>query len=226
MTSDPVKLKYFIYLYICINKILNMKKLAFFLLITAGLAFTITSCGGEDGEEKESDSQSESTGGDDESDLIDLSDMALEDLSDHGLPTKIKLPQIPGRSGDIIPFTVENQDDFRWFIQIGEEGDLYRLIIENAEGFENIMEDQKNSFQSFFTIDYIVEEEDIIMYKKTVKSEESVPEQYHIFGVVEIGGIPYKVMSDWTIPFNKLAAKRMYKSVKSLQLQQKDKEAA
>lgn len=198
--------------YICTANYFEMKKFLIHLVIP--FSVLLTSCGGDDkGSETSNDNAGETT-----QPATDFSGMQKVSLNDFQLEAEGMVPQIAGPNGDIIPYTVlHEEDDFFWVIEIGPEGEKFRLIIENAAGMEgDLVAEKKKMFEDFWEIEYLVDEKNIIMYRKAVKGEESVPNQFHVFGVMNVDDIPYKIYSDETIQFRKPEAEEMLRSVRSL----------
>jgi hypothetical protein len=196
-------------MYICWYNLFAMKKFLLSLMLPA--AIVMTSCGGD--EEK-----AEGGDGGEKVEATDFSGMESVDLASMQLKAKVMVPQIAGPNGDIIPPVVKHEeDDFFWTIEIGEGGEKFRLIIENAEGLgEDLVAEKKQMFEDFWEIEYLLDEKDVIMYQKKVKNDGSVPEQFHVFGMVTIDGVKYKVYSDETIQFRKPEAEEMLRTIRSM----------
>ena len=115
--------------YICTANYFEMKKFLIHLVIP--FSVLLTSCGGDDkGSETSNDNAGETT-----QPATDFSGMQKVSLNDFQLEAEGLVPQIAGPNGDIIPYTVlHEEDDFFWVIEIGPEGEKFRLIIENAAG--------------------------------------------------------------------------------------------
>lgn len=187
-----------------------MKKL---LLLCIPAAVLLTSCGGDesgDSEEKENGSEETTT---------DYSDMETLDLSEHQLPAKIKIPQITGEEGAVMPIEViHEEDDFIWEIRIGEEGEKFRLVIEDMAAMEgDVIADHKRIIEgTIYDVEYIIDESDLIMYKQMIEGEASVDPRFGVCGVVEIDGYPFKLYSSDQTDFRKPQVEDMMRSIRSI----------
>jgi hypothetical protein len=182
----------------------------YYYLLFIPLTLTFNACGGEEKEAGGEKTEANKT-------ETDFSGMEEIKLNDKDLNAAIKVPQIASSTGDIIPVTVDHgMGDFIWTVKVGD-GEKFKLMIENAEGLgDDLIGEKKKMFESFWKIEYLVDESNLIMYKKSIEGEETVPDQYHVFAVVKIDGIPYKVYSDETVQFKKPDAEEMLRSVRSL----------
>ncbi len=187
-----------------------MKKL---LLLCIPAAVLLTTCGGdESGDSEEKENGSEET-------TIDYSDMETLDLSEHQLPAKIKIPQITGEEGAVMPIEViHEEDDFIWEIRIGEEGEKFRLVIEDMAAMEgDVIADHKRIIEgTIYDVEYIIDESYLIMYKQMIEGEASVDPRFGVCGVVEIDGYPFKLYSSDQTDFRKPQVEDMMRSIRSI----------
>lgn len=184
-----------------------MKKL-FFLLLMAP-AVMMNSCGGEtktDGKDGDSAATSD----------VDYTGMKEHDLSANGLNTKMMVPELSSSTGELLPVDVsKNEDLLTWEISIGAE---YHLLIEEVDGEGNYLQREKDRLKNdgVFTIEYIKQEADKMLYKASLPNESGQRDYYHAFGLVKIGNVEYIVKSFDMGEFSQVQADDMYKSICSL----------
>jgi hypothetical protein len=187
-----------------------MKKFILSIMLPAALIFT--SCGGD---EKSTEGDDSNSNGKDES--LDLSEMEEIKLEKYDLKASVHVPQIVGPNGDVFPVVVKHEDgDYFWYIEIGDNGDRFRLIFEIADGLaDDLVAEKKKMFQSFWKIDYLIDEKDVILYRLYME-EDAVPEQFHVFAQVTIDGTRFRVYSDESHQYRKKQAEDMYKTIRSI----------
>lgn len=180
------------------------------MILPAALIFS--SCGGDDKpSEGDGDNNNETT------EDLDFSEMEEIKLSQYEMNASIRVPQIVGPNGDVFPVVVKHDDgDYFWYVEIGENGDRFKLIFEIADGLaDDLVAEKKKMFQKFWKIEYLVDEKDIIMYRMYMEGD-AVPEQFHVFAQVTIDGTRYRVYSDESHQYRKKQAEDMYKSIRSI----------
>ena len=100
------------------------------------------------------------------------------------------------------------------------------MVVEDFANIKNLVKDEKKSLaeQGFFKIKYLVDEEDMIVYERTLiadgdkKASPTVGVEhrsFHVFGQKEINGVTYKFASREE-GFEKMIIEIMAKSIRSL----------
>ena len=164
-----------------------MKKI--FLLMPLFLAFNLVSCGGNDGEVSEDNTDSIAS--------ADFDGMNEISLSEYGLNMGIMLPQVESATGSSIEPTIAHADgDYLWYVDIGTH---FHMIIEDYGNEKNKVGNEKErlaDLERIFTIEYIVDEPNLIMYKRTLHEGQGGKTSYHCYGETTIEGYTYVLHSD------------------------------
>ncbi len=125
-------------------------------------------------------------------------------LSDYEIPAIIALPDESANIGaSTKPEVLHAIADSKWVINIGQN---FRMHIEDYADITNLVEVKKKEFadHKFFKIDYIENEKDLIVYKRTLvmKGSNDAPSDvgiehvsYHVYGEKKVSGIIYELKS-------------------------------
>lgn len=193
-----------------------LKSLIYRGFIFVGLAsvlFLAQSCGGE-----EVDPETDGIVVDD--DYYEFQDFNLEEFD---IPGFIKLPDETANIGaSTKPEVLHVEDDIRWEIKIGPN---YQLIIEDYGDITDLIEVEKKELadKKFFGLKYLIDEEDMILYERTLivkgsdKASSSVGvehKSYHVYAQKEIDGITYELQSREE-GYEKMIIELMAKSIRS-----------
>ena len=159
----------------------------FFLLPAMFLVF-LTSCGGSDEHTEEiTDNPIEE---------LDYSDMNEMSLKEHGLNMSIMLPEVASSTGASIEPKVEHDDgDYLWHIKIGTR---FHLIIEDFGKEKNKVAGEKarlDDLNKIFVTEYLTDEPNFIMYKRTLHEDQGGKPSYHCYGETTIDGYIYVLRS-------------------------------
>ena len=156
---------------------------------------------------------------------IDYSEFEGKSLKEYGIPALIMLPDQTSNIGAAIePEILHAEGDFKWEIAIGPN---FTLKIEDFGNEKNMVQEEKDRLAriKFYTIEYLIDEADLIMYKRTLNysekaaGNESVGAEhvtYHCYGTREIDGITY-VLRSRDEGFHKPIIETMVKTVMSLE---------
>lgn len=145
------------------------------------------------------------------------------DLSDYDLPAYISLPDETANIGASKPEVRHTEDDIYWTINVGPN---FQMIITDCGDIKDLMKTEKELLSQIqnFKLDYIVDEQDLILYKRTLiveGSEKASPTvgvehvSYHVFGTKKIGGFNYTFKSR-PEGYEKGLIELMAKSIKSI----------
>lgn len=190
-----------------------MKRLKFFTLLTLSI-FVIPSCGGD--ESNETEEQEKAT----QEEKVDVSDMSSLNMKEHGLDITIMLPSVSSSTGaSIEPNITHEMDGFRWEVSLGEK---FVLIIEDYAKEENLIAEEKKRIEGydFFNIEYLVEEDQMIMYKRELPDGAGGDASYHVYGVKKLNGsnIVFRSVDDG---FLKPIVEDMVRTIKSAESNEK-----
>lgn len=190
-----------------------MKKIVYTLLIpTAIFAY---SCGGETPtDEVETNDQIA-----DEIEELDYSDMMLVDMREYDLPVSMMLPIIQGSDEASKPDVIHNED-VTWKVSVG--GEKFDLQIEDWGTEEKTIADFKKGLEQddIYSFTVINEDEDEIVYKRGLKSEEGEEGGYgssHFYFIRKIGDTYYTMESNPMGQFTTARARDMLRAAKSMQ---------
>lgn len=184
-----------------------MKKTKFFFLIAAA-SLLFNACG------EEENSESDTSENDNKEEQVDVSDMSELNLKDHGLDITIMLPSVSSSTGaSIEPNITHEMDGFRWEISLG---DKFVLIVEDYAKEDNLIAEERKRIEGydFFDIEYLVEEDDLIMYKRELPEGAGGDPTYHVYGMKELNGsnIVFRSVDDG---FLKPIVEDMVRTIKS-----------
>lgn len=167
-------------------KVLEMKKLIFCSLAAFMM---LASCGGGE------DTTDETTDNDTLAD-VDYTGMSEMSLADHGLDLCIMLPEVQSNTGASIEPSIEHIDgDYLWHVKIGPR---FHLVVEDFGKEKNKVAGEKkrlDGLTSIFTVEYIVDEANLIMYKRSLHEGQGGNTTYHCYGETTIGGYTYVLRS-------------------------------
>jgi len=165
-----------------------MKIKAFLSVLT--VTFFLYSCGG-DNTEKEDDNSSNT-----EIEVIGESDMNQISLSDYGLNMSLMLPEVASSTGNSIEPSITHEDgDYFWFLDIGNH---FHLVIEDFGKETNKVNEKKKELEDLkdiFVIEYLIEEPNLIMYKRTLHEGQGGKPSYHCYGETTIDGYTFVLHS-------------------------------
>lgn len=165
-----------------------MKKLFFLLPVFMLFAVSCGSGDGDNGETTDSDSV-----------IVDENFEGMNEisLSDNGLNMSIMLPQVESSTGASIEPTIEHADgDYLWYIDIGTH---FHMVIEDYGNETGKVANEKKRVEDMtdiFTIEYIVDEPNLIMYKRELHEGQGGKSSYHCFGETQVDGYTYVLRSD------------------------------
>jgi hypothetical protein len=157
---------------------------------------------------------------------IDYSEFEGKSLKEFGIPALIMLPDQTSNIGAAIePEIIHEDGDFKWDVVVGPN---FTMRIEDYGNEKNMVENEKERLVriKFYTLEYLIDQPDLIMYKRTLnysekstKGSESVGAEhvtYHCYGEKEIDGITY-VLRSRDEGFHKPIIETMVKTIKSLE---------
>jgi hypothetical protein len=195
-------------------KLLNPHLLPIWILLSV-LTF---SCGGESVanlEELEMDI-----------DNIDYTEFEGKSLKEHGIPALIMLPDQTSNIGAAVePEIIHTEGDFKWDVVVGPN---FTMRIEDYGNEKQMVQNEKDRLAriKFYTVEYLIDQPELIMYKRTLnysekssKNAESVGAEhitYHCYGEKEINGITY-ILRSRDEGFHKPIIETMVKTIKSLE---------
>ena len=147
------------------------------------------SCGGS------SDSEN-TTGNETDSTLLDFSDMSAISLQDDDLNLQLMLPEVASATGNSIDPLVEHEEgDYLWYVSIGQR---FKLIIEDfGKEMDKVKQEKERlaDLKDIFIIEYLVDESNLIMYKRDLHEGQGGKPSYHCYGEVVIDGYNYVLRS-------------------------------
>lgn len=145
-------------------------------------------------------------------------------LSMYEIPALISLPDETANIGASIKPQITHIDyDIKWDINVGPN---FQLLIEDYGDITDLIEVEKKELaeQSFFNINYLMDEEDLILYERTllVKGRDNASptvgvehKSYHVYGQKIIDGTTYELQSRED-GYEKVIIELMAKSIRSL----------
>ena len=145
-------------------------------------------------------------------------------LENHDIPAYISLPDETANIGaSTKPIISHIKGDIKWSIQIGAN---FELLIEDYGYIDDLIEVKKQelSEQTFFQVNYLIDEPDLILYERTLlvkgidKASPNVGvehKSYHIYASKVINGITYEFRSRQD-GNEKIIVELIAKSVKSI----------
>ena len=150
-------------------------------------------------------------------------------LGDYDIPAFISLPDETANIGaSTKPEIIHIEDDIKWEVNVGQN---FQLMIEDYGDLTDLIEVEKKELaeQSFFKVNYIIDEPDMILYERTLlvkgtkKASSKVGVEhrtYHVYGQKIIDGISYKLQSRED-GYEKVIIELMAKSIKSMKPKKK-----
>ncbi len=161
-------------------------------IILGSLILTLlVGCGGSESTE------GDTTNGEANMTAEDFVDMNEISLSEHGLNMQLMLPEVASATGSSIDPKIEHdQGDYLWYVSIGPR---FQLIIEDfGKEKEKVNEEKKRlgELGSIFEIEYLTDESNLIMYRRTLHEGQGGKPSYHCYGEVEIDGYKYVLRSE------------------------------
>jgi len=159
-------------------------------------------------------------------DIIDDEYYEFQDfnLSNYEIPAIISLPDETANIGaSTKPEIIHTETDYQWDIVIGQN---FELHIEDCAEIAGLVKEKKEELaeRTFYNINYLIEQEDIIMYERTlvVKGTDNASpsvgiehKSYHVYGQKKIGKIYYELRSKEE-GYSRNIIDLMVKSIKSL----------
>lgn len=168
-------------------------------------------------------------GGEDGTDEIvvdeDYYEFQLFNLSKYEIPATIYLPDETANIGaSTKPEVVHIPSDIKWEINVGQN---FQMVIEDYADFTDLVEVKKKELaeQTFFKINYLIDEPDLIVYERTLlvsgsdKAASTVGVEhrsYHVYAQKVIGEITYELQSR-AEGYEKSIIELMAKSFKSFE---------
>jgi hypothetical protein len=187
-----------------------MKKIAFILSIVS-IGFLASCGGGEDTKPKE-DSGQES---------LDLEGFEALNLAEYDINVSIMLPTKETALGTVKPQVTHEDGGFKWDLSIGPN---FSMTIEDFGSESELVKRHKERLgeKEFFHIEYLTEEDNVVLYKRKLKYDGKVEESekkniYYVFGEFQIGNVNYIVKSAEEGMF-KPDAEEMMNTIKSIKV--------
>ncbi len=160
------------------------------LLLVLMFGFLLFSCG-ESNPEKD-----ENTDENTDIEVIGESDMNQISLSDYGLNMTLMLPEVASSTGNSIEPSITHEDgDYFWFLDIGNH---FHLVIEDFGKETNKVAEKKKELEDLkdiFVIEYIIDEPNLIMYKRSLHEGQGGKPSYHCYGETTVGGYTFVLHS-------------------------------
>jgi hypothetical protein len=160
------------------------------LLSSLILGLLIFSCGDNASENDENNDENI------EVEVIGESDMNQISLSDYGLNMSLMLPEVASSTGNSIEPSITHEDgDYFWFLDIGNH---FHLVIEDYGKETNKVAEKKkelDDLKDIFIIEYIIDEPNLIMYKRTLHEGQGGKPSYHCYGETTVDGYTFVLHS-------------------------------
>lgn len=204
-----------------------MKKLLFPIVLSALL---FAACGDDSANEGDTKS-SDGDNTEEQNEASDLGEFKAASLDTFDVALNMELPQYERAMNQMYRPRMEVvEDGMKWKVTIGpEDKERFCLIIEDVygdyklaeeEGNElDLIEERKNQLAGypFLDAEYVVDEEDAIMYEVVYEEGSGIEPHFQVMGIVRVGESIYKVYSDDGITsFNKIKAERMLETIRSM----------
>jgi len=131
-----------------------------------------------------------------------LEDLGVSDMNEfsfkpHGINLSILLPEVESRTGaSIEPKLTHNDGDYAWYLDIGP---YFKLVVEDFGKENNKVADEKKRLAdlvSIFDYEYIIDEPNLIMYKRSLKTDQGGKSMYFCYGETTIEGYTYVLKSN------------------------------
>tara|TARA_R110002072_G_scaffold232309_2_gene389704 strand:- start:5016 stop:5534 length:519 start_codon:yes stop_codon:yes gene_type:complete len=163
----------------------------------------------------------------DNPDSIEVNDDYYEfqdfSLAQYEIPAMISLPDETANIGaSTKPEIIHTESDIKWDILVGQN---FHLQIEDYANVTDLIEVEKKDLadKSFYNINYIIDEDDLILYERTLVvkgTDNSSPtvgiehKSYHVYSQKIINGLTYELRSREE-GYEKMIIELMAKSIKS-----------
>lgn len=150
-------------------------------------------------------------------------------LSPYDIDAFISLPDETANIGaSTKPEIIHIEDDIKWEVNVGPN---FQLMIEDYGDLTDLIEVEKKELaeQTFFKVNYIIDEPDLILYERTLlvkgtaKASPKVGiehRSYHVYGQKIVDGITYELQSRED-GYEKVIIELMAKSIKSMKPKKK-----
>lgn len=150
-------------------------------------------------------------------------------LEPYDIKAFISLPDETANIGaSTKPEIIHIEDDIKWEVNVGQN---FQLMIEDYGDLTDLIEVEKKELaeQTFFKINYVIDEPDMILYERTllVKGTEKASSKvgiehrsYHVYGQKIVDGITYELQSRED-GYEKVIIELMAKSIKSVKPKKK-----
>lgn len=150
-------------------------------------------------------------------------------MSPYDIDAFISLPDETANIGaSTKPEIIHIEDDIKWEVNVGPN---FQLMIEDYGDLTDLIEVEKKELaeQTFFKVNYIIDEPDLILYERTLLvkgTEKASPKvgiehrSYHVYGQKIIDGITYELQSRED-GYEKVIIELMAKSIKSMKPKKK-----
>ncbi len=162
----------------------QMKRIFLFAIVAVMM---LASCGGS---EETTEETNETI------DTLDYADMNEISLKEHGLNMKIMLPEVASSTGASIEPKIEHDDgDYLWHVKIGTR---FHLVIEDFGKEKNKVAGEKErlgDLDKIFVTEYLIDEPNLIMYKRTLHEDQGGKPSFHCYGETTIDGYIYVLRS-------------------------------
>ena len=163
-----------------------MRKL---FLVPLAAAFLLPSCGGDEETTETTDEQQE--------EQLNFDDMNEMSLKSHGLNMQFMVPDVESSTGAALePQILHDDGDYLWHVIIGKH---FHMIIEDYGKEPDKVKNEKarlEDLEKIFIIEYLTEEPNLIMYKRTLHEDQGGKPSYHCYGEIKIGGYNYIMRSE------------------------------
>jgi hypothetical protein len=125
---------------------------------------------------------------------VDLENLGAFDMNEfslvpYGLNLTVLLPEVESSTGaSIEPEVIHEDGDYLWSLNIGKN---FNLIIEDFGKEKNKVSEEKeylNGQTNIFQFEYVVDEPNIIMYKRELHEDQGGKKSYHCYGEMEVEG--------------------------------------
>lgn len=128
---------------------------------------------------------------------LDFADMMPFSFQEYDLDLELLLPEVASSTGSSIdPYVEHEKGDYLWYLSIGPR---FNLIIEDFGKEENKVKSEKdrlNNLKDIFVIEYLVDEPNLIMYRRTLHKDQGGIKSYHCYGDIKVGGYNYVLKSE------------------------------
>jgi hypothetical protein len=146
---------------------------------------------------------------------LNFEDMQALSLVNYGIDMQVMLPQVQSATGNSIEPKVEHDEgDYLWYLSIGPR---FNLIIEDyGRETKKVAAEKKRlkDLTGIFDIEYLLEEPNVIMYKRTLHEGKGGSPSYHCYGETVIDVYTYVLRSDEDGTY-KLIVEDMVRTIKS-----------